>query len=53
MVVCTSERSVSSIGTSVAGLAVVGEFAGKPELDRERDQMLLRAVVQVALDRSA
>ena len=35
------------------GVAVLGDLAGQPELDRQRDEVLLRAVVQVALDGAA
>ena len=51
-VVCASPRSSSS---SVGDRGRVGfeHLAGEPELHRERDEMLLRAVVKVALDLAA
>ena len=48
-VVCASARSSSSSVATVGGIRF-DELAREPELHRERDEMLLRAVVQVAFD---
>ena len=39
-------------GQHCLGLAVLGDLPGQPQFHGERDQVLLRAVVQVALDRA-